>query len=94
MGSRLINVRLDEGHVRKVRKLRESGTELSDLVREAIDERFEQLNRRRTARDVQAILGQIFEQHPDPPQVRPLTYDVADRREARRAILRKLRRRR
>jgi hypothetical protein len=94
MGSRLINVRLDEGHVRKVRKLRESGMVLSDLVREAIDERFEQLNRRRRARDVPAILGQIFEEYPDPPHLPPVTYEVADRRAARRAILRKLRHRR
>ena len=94
MGSRLVNVRLDEGRVRKARRLRAHGVVLSELVREAIDERFEQLNRAPAARDVNAILGRIFAQYPDQPDLPPSAYDPADRREARRAVLRKLRRRR
>jgi len=90
--SRLVNVRLDEEHLRKARKLRASGVVLSDLVREAIDERFEELRRPRKPRDIQALMARIFEQYPDPPDLPPRTYQVADRRAARRAILRKLRR--
>src|SRR6202011_845098 len=40
MSSRLVNVRLDEERVRKAQTLREHGVALSDVVREAIDERF------------------------------------------------------
>ena len=90
MGSRLVNVRLDEGHVRKVRRLRESGVVLSDLIREAIDERFEELGRATKPRHVEAIMERIFEQYPDPPDLPPRAYDVTDRRKTRRAILRKL----
>lgn len=41
MKKRLVNVRLDEEHLRKARMLRQSGVILSDLVREAIDTRFD-----------------------------------------------------
>jgi hypothetical protein len=37
------------------------------------------------------IMAKIYAAHPDPPHVRPRRYDVADRKAARRAILRKLR---
>jgi hypothetical protein len=94
VSSRLVNVRLDEERLRKARRLRETGVVLSDLVREAIDGRFEQLNGQRKPRDVRAIVTRIFEQYPDPPSLPPPTYNVHDRKEARHAILRKLRRRR
>jgi hypothetical protein len=42
--------------------------------------------------DVAAIMRRIFEQHPDPPNLAPRRYDVHDRAAARRAILRRLRR--
>jgi hypothetical protein len=91
MSSRLVNVRLDEEHLRKVRMLRESGVALSDVVREAIDERFEALRRSTSQQDVRAIVHRAFEQHPDPPDLPARDYDVHDRRAARAAILRKLR---
>lgn len=94
MSSRLVNVRLDEERLRKVRRLRETGVVLSNLVREAIDERFEKLNGHGKPRDVRAIVRRIFEQYPDPPNLRPPTYNVHDRKEARQAVLRKLRKRR
>jgi hypothetical protein len=94
MGQRLVNVRLDEERVRKARKLRERGVVLSDLVREAIDARFEQVRRPRTARDLDALMARIFEQYPDPPDLPRAAYNVYDSTEAREAIRRRLRRRR
>jgi hypothetical protein len=60
MGSRLVNVRLDEDRLRKARILREQGLALSDVIREAIDERFNHLNRSRKVRDVSTIIQRIF----------------------------------
>jgi hypothetical protein len=91
MGSRLVNVRLDEERVRKAQTLREHGVALSDVVRAAIDERFAALRRSGSRTDVRTIVGGIFEQYPDPPGLAPRDYDVHDRRAARAAILRKLR---
>lgn len=92
MASRLVNVRLDEDRVRKAQTLRESGVALSDLVREAIDERFDELVGSGTARGLKAVMKRIFEQYPDPPDLPPRGYDVHDRDKARRAIIGKLRR--
>ncbi len=92
MTSRLVNVRLDEERLRKAQTLRESGVALSDLVREAIDERFEELAGSGTARDLTSVMERIFEQYPDPPDLPPREYNVYDRDEARRAITGKLRR--
>jgi hypothetical protein len=92
MGSRLINVRLDEPRVRKVRRLRERGIAISDVVREAIDERFRQLEPLGRSRDVQAIMTGLFEQYPDPPNVPVRRYDVHDAKQARAAVRRRRRR--
>jgi hypothetical protein len=90
MSSRLINVRLDADRLRKAQRLRERGVALSDVVREAIDERFSEL-RSESPPDVKAIVRRIFEQYPDPADLPPRDYDVHDRRAARGAIRRKLR---
>ena len=92
MTTRLVNVRLDEERTRKARALRASGIAVSDLLREAIDRRYEQVVRSPTGFDVGAIMRRIFEEHPDPPSLRPRRYDVHDRAAARQAILRRLRR--
>ncbi|MBI3490348.1 MAG: hypothetical protein HY047_00875 [Acidobacteria bacterium] len=92
MTSRLVNVRLDGARLRKAQRLRESGVALSDLVREAIDERFEELAESGTARDLGAVMKRIFEQYPDPPDLPPRGYNVHDRHAARGAIVGKLRR--
>jgi hypothetical protein len=42
--------------------------------------------------DARAIIRRIFEVYPDPPDLPPRDYDVHDRRAARAAILRKVRR--
>ena len=94
MSSRLVNVRLDAERLRKARTLRERGVALSGLVREAIDERFDKLSQVAKPRDVKAIMAHVFEQYPDPPDLRPAAYNVHNRKEARQAILRKLRSRR
>jgi hypothetical protein len=90
MSSRLINVRLDPERLRKAQTLREHGVALSDVVREAIDERFLEL-RSESQPDVTAIIRGMFDQYPDPPDLPPREYDVHDRHAARKAILGKLR---
>ena len=72
--------------------LREQGLALSDVIREAIDERFDQLNRSRKARDVKNVIQRIFELHPDPAGLPPRAYNVHDRKAARTAVIEKLRR--
>ena len=89
MRSRLVNVRLDSERLRKAQTLRQRGVALSDVVREAIDERFSEL-RSEAQPDVKTIIRRIFDQYPDPPDLPPREYDVHDRRAARKAILRKL----
>ena len=64
---------------------------LSDVVREAIDERFAELRQRESQPDVRTMIRRIFEQYPDPPDLPLRDYDVHDRRAARVAILRKIR---
>jgi len=90
----LVNVRLDAERLRKAQRLRARGVRLSDVLREAIDERFSALRRPGSPPDVRAIIARIFEQHPDPPHLPTRGYDVHDRRRARQAILRKVRTRR
>jgi hypothetical protein len=94
VGSRLINVRLDEGRLRKARRLRERGIAVSDVVREAIDERYRQLAPLARHRDVRAMMTSLFERYPDPPHVPARSDDVHDAKQARAAIRRRLRRRR
>jgi hypothetical protein len=93
MGSRLVNVRLDEERLWKARRLREDGLALSTLVREAIDERFDQVSRTKTSREIRDVINCTFNRYPDPAGIPPRTYDAHDRKAARDAINRKLRRR-
>jgi len=83
-------VRLDPDRLRKARALRQRGVRLSDVVREAIDERFQRL-RSEPAPEVNALIRSIFERYPDPPDLPLRGYDVHNRRAARQAIPRKLR---
>jgi hypothetical protein len=91
MTSRLVNVRLDPERLRKAQALRKRGVALSDVVREAIDERYADVERREAPLDARTLIRRIFEEHPDPADLPPRDYDVHDRRAARRAIVRKLR---
>ena len=90
--SHLVNVRLDEERQRRVRVLRERGIALSDVVRDAIDERFEALRNRESPIDVQSLIRRVFEQFPDAANQPAREYNPHDRRAARQAIRRKLRR--
>jgi hypothetical protein len=92
MSSRLVNVRLDADRFRKAQTLRSRGIALSDVVREAIDERFATLDGPESRKDVRAMIRRIFDEHPDPPDLPPRNYDLRDRRAARAVIVRKLRR--
>jgi antitoxin component of RelBE/YafQ-DinJ toxin-antitoxin module len=92
MASKLINVRLDEEHMRKARVLREHGVAVSDLVREAIDARYEQVASERKPIDTEALMNALFEKYPDPPNQEARGYDVHDAKQARGAIVKRLRR--
>ena len=94
MSSRLFNVRLDEQRVEKARRLRARGIPLSRLVRDAIDREYEDFIKTGRQRDVTAIMQEIYDQYPDPSGMPARSYDVRRRREARKAILAKLRRKR
>ena len=93
VATKLVNVRLDAERLRKVRRLRERGVALSDLVREAIDHRFDRLDPAIESRQARATLDQILERHPDPPDLPARGYDAHDRTQARLAIAERLRRR-
>jgi hypothetical protein len=93
MSTRLINVRLDAERVRKARALRAQGVTLSDVVREAIDARYEKLEESARGRDARAIVKRILARFPDPPDLPVRDYDVHDRRVARGAIRERLRKR-
>lgn len=90
MKSRLVNVRLDEERYRKVRALRNKGVVLSDLMREAIDAKYEASSEAERPRDVGRMIEALFERYPDPLGLPPREYDVHDRHAARAAVRRKL----
>jgi hypothetical protein len=92
MKPRLVNVRLDPARLRKARALRKRGIALSDVVREAIDVRYGQMQSTPRS-DVTAIVRRIFDEHPDPTDLPERGYDVHDRHAARRAIVRTITRR-
>ena len=92
MKPRLVNVRLDAARLRKAQTLRRRGIALSDVVREAIDARYGQLQSAPRS-DVTAIVRRIFDEHPDPADLPERGYDVHDRQAARRAIVRTMARR-
>lgn len=93
MKSRLINVRLDEDRVRKARRLRARGVVLSDLVRDAIDARFEAVSKADEPRAARDVVADLFIRFPDDDKVAPRNYAVADAQAARKAIREKLTRR-
>ena len=89
-----MNVRLDPERLRRARALRQRGVSLSDLVREAIDKRFETEHAVPAPAETKGALHEILDRYPAPGGVRDRTYDVHDRLEAREAIVRRLRGRR
>lgn len=93
MSPRLVNVRLDDERARKARELQKQGITLSELVREAIDQRYAAL-KAPVDEDVETIMARIYALYPDPPDLPPRSYDVHDREAAREAIRAHLRRER
>jgi hypothetical protein len=91
VSSKLVNIRLDAERLRKTVVLRARGLRLSDVVRDAIDERFAALGNGRAPRDVHAMVTQILEDYPEPSDLPRRSYDVHERKAARRAIQRTLR---
>jgi Arc/MetJ-type ribon-helix-helix transcriptional regulator len=92
--TKLVNVRLDEEHLRKVRALRERGVALSDVVRDAIDATYDEVAAPARATNAAELIAQIHAEHPDPPDLAPREYDVHDAASARAAILARLKRNR
>ena len=93
MASKLFNVRLDDKRVRKARRLRESGRNLSDVVREAIDTEYGALVKPTAATDPAGVVAAIIDRFPDPQDLPARDYDVHDAGAARRAIANSLKRR-
>jgi hypothetical protein len=95
MSSGLIEVRLDEERLRKAKALREKGVSLSDLVRTAIDERYEKTFSSRTSRDMREILARLDEEFPiSEHDLPPRGRSVHDRRQAAAAIRERIGRKR
>jgi hypothetical protein len=94
MKGRLINVRLDEPRLARARQLRARGITLSAIVRDAIDQRYEQLVESASQRDIDAIMQGIYDANPDPPGLPARDYDVRNSHQARAAVRRKLTRKR
>ena len=92
---RLLNVRLSADDARRAVELRKTGVQISRIVREVIRAEHERrVRQRRAQRRTAEILAEIYAAHPDPSRAARRAFDLRDRRAARRAILRKLRRRR
>ena len=91
----LLNVRLSADDARRAVELRQTGVQISRIVRDAIwAEHDRRVRRPRAERRTDEILAEIYAAHPDPPGTPRRTFDLRDRKAARQAIVRKLRRRR
>jgi hypothetical protein len=77
----LISVRLTAEHARKAKALREDGTEISQLVRAAIDDAYAKRKRPpRTAKEIKAFMEALYAKYPDPPGYKSPGVDTTDRR--------------
>jgi hypothetical protein len=89
---KLLTVRLDAKDARKAEMLRKQGVEISSIVRAAI--RAEHARRRptkrRDSRSAAEIMAAIYARHPAPPDLPARGYDVHDAKQARAAIVAKL----
>lgn len=88
-----MNVRLNDEDARIADHLRRAGVEISSLVREALRAEYaRRTNGRKDRRPVSEILADIYAQNPAPAEEPARDYDVHDRKQAREAILRKMKR--
>ena len=92
---KLLNVRLNEDDARLAAALRQEGVELSRVVRNALHAEYERrIAGRVRRRSAAVVMAEIYAACPDPPRLPRRSYDLRDRRAARRAIVSRLRRRR
>jgi post-segregation antitoxin (ccd killing protein) len=92
---KLLNVRLDAEDARKAEMLRKQGVEISSVVRAAIRAEYERRRtKRRDGRSAAKIMAEIYARHPDPADLPARDYDVHDAKQARAAIVAKLKRER
>jgi hypothetical protein len=88
-----LNVRLSEEDAKIAAHLRRDGVEISTLVRRALRAEFTRRTKGRIdRRPASEIIAEIHARHPTPPDEPKRDYDVHDRRQAREAILRNLKR--
>jgi hypothetical protein len=91
---KLVNVRLSDDDAAKVADLRRHGTELSEIVREAVRARHLALRPPLRPGDVRRMLDALYARHPlDDEQERP-PVDTTDSRAMREHMRKKLRGRR
>ena len=89
---RLLNVRLNQEDAQLVRRLRDRGISISDLVRGAIRGEAKMLAAR-TPPDTDALLTEIRRRYPTPATIRRTPrVDAADRRQVQALVRKKLRR--
>lgn len=92
---KLLNVRLSPEDARRAAALRKDGVAVSRVVREAIRFAYERrAGGRGGGRRASAIMAEIYREHPDPPGRSRAVPDPQDRRAVRRAIRKRLARRR
>ncbi|HSI34066.1 MAG: hypothetical protein ACAI43_15175 [Phycisphaerae bacterium] len=91
---KLLNVKLDEGDARKAEALRKQGIQLSALVRAAIRTEYarRQAGPAAVAAARLAAVAEAIALYPAPPGTKPRGYDLADRHQARGAILKQMKR--
>jgi hypothetical protein len=89
--TKLLNVRLGPQDEMMAAELRAGGVEMSELVRDAIRTEYGRRRRRLRARDIDALLAEIYTRHPDPPGPRRQRPDTLDRHAIREAIRGRLR---
>jgi hypothetical protein len=90
----LLNVRLNEDDSKIANRLRAQGVVLSQLVRASLRTEYEKRKPKRRPTDMLALLKHIHAMYPAPPDTPQRNYDVANRHEARKAILESLNRKR
>lgn len=88
---KLLNVRLGPEDAAMVAELREEGVEMSSLIRDAIRTAYGRRLRRLRPGDVDALLAEIYERHPEPPGDASPTVDIIDRRAFREHVARRIR---
>jgi post-segregation antitoxin (ccd killing protein) len=92
---KLLNVRLDGDDVRLAAQLRRAGVQISRIVRNAIRAEYDQrIGKRRERRRASDVMARIYAEHPDPPGSPRRRLDLRDRRAVRRAVAKRLGRRR